>query len=42
VVKPWPGAKEPGESDNGAPSRRRILPPGVPSPEEWGPDAVRP
>ncbi|HEY0487013.1 MAG TPA: NADH-quinone oxidoreductase subunit C [Mycobacteriales bacterium] len=42
VVKPWPGAKEPGESDSGAPSRRRVRPPGVPSPEEWGPDAVAP
>jgi NADH-quinone oxidoreductase subunit C len=41
VVKSWPGAKEPGESEGGAPSRRRILPPGVPSPEEWGPDAVQ-
>jgi len=43
VVKPWPGAKEPGESDHapaakaGAPSRRRTLPPGVPDPESWGP-----
>jgi NADH-quinone oxidoreductase subunit C len=42
VVKPWPGAKEPGESEGGAPSRRRVRPPGVPSPEEWGPDAVEP
>ena len=38
VAKPWPGAKEPGES---APSRRRIRPPGVPDPAEWGPEAVR-
>lgn len=30
VAKPWPGAKEPGES---APSRRKTLPPGVPS--DW-------
>ena len=43
VAKPWPGAKEPGESDHapaakaGAPSRRRTLPPGVPDPEAWGP-----
>ncbi|MGW6281071.1 NADH-quinone oxidoreductase subunit C [Kribbella sp. NPDC055071] len=40
VAKPWPGAKEPGESDHapaGAPSRRRTLPPGVPDPETWGP-----
>jgi NADH-quinone oxidoreductase subunit C len=43
VAKPWPGAKEPGESDeavHAAPattSRRRTRPPGVPTPEEWGP-----
>jgi NADH-quinone oxidoreductase subunit C len=38
VAKPWPGAKEPGESDDGAaPSRRRTRPPGVPDPDEWGP-----
>ncbi len=39
VAKPWPGAKEPGESDH-APattSRRRARPPGVPEPEQWGP-----
>lgn len=38
--KPWPGAKEPGEgagaSTKRAPSRRRLLPPGVPDPG-WGP-----
>lgn len=38
--KPWPGAKEPGEGEGSttkrAPSRRRLLPPGVP-PETWGP-----
>jgi NADH-quinone oxidoreductase subunit C len=36
--KPWPGAKEPGESDAtpGAPGRRRTRPPGVPDPQ-WGP-----
>ncbi|MBS2962220.1 NADH-quinone oxidoreductase subunit C [Actinocrinis puniceicyclus] len=38
VVKSWPGAKEPGESDHdrgrAAPGRRRMLPPGVPG-EEW-------
>ncbi|HLS40079.1 MAG TPA: NADH-quinone oxidoreductase subunit C [Ornithinicoccus sp.] len=36
--KPWPGAKEPGESDSGGrrPTRRRLLPPGVPDPS-WGP-----
>lgn len=28
----WPGVKEPG----GAPSRRRMVPPGVPDPEIWG------
>ena len=38
VVKPWPGAKEPGESDaDKAPSRRRVAPPGIPDPDEWGP-----
>jgi NADH-quinone oxidoreductase subunit C len=36
--KPWPGAKEPGESDAGPPSRRKLLPPGVPDPS-WGPRA---
>ncbi|WP_436786304.1 NADH-quinone oxidoreductase subunit C [Yinghuangia sp. YIM S10712] len=46
VAKPWPGAKEPGESDahEGAarsPGRRRTLPPGVPDPAVWGPDADR-
>ena len=36
VAKPWPGAKEPGESDGEAsPSRRRTRPPGVP--EDWTP-----
>jgi NADH-quinone oxidoreductase subunit C len=38
VVKAWPGAKEPGESDRdrgrAAPGRRRMLPPGVPG-DEW-------
>lgn len=33
VAKPWPGAKEPGES-HAAPSRRKTLPPGVPA--DWG------
>ena len=39
VAKPWPGAKEPGESEHqvAAPSRRRTRPPGVPTPDEWGP-----
>jgi NADH-quinone oxidoreductase subunit C len=38
AAKPWPGAKEPGEGGEGraAPSRRRMLPPGVPDPS-WGP-----
>ncbi len=37
VAKPWPGAKEPGESDaHASPGRRRLLPPGVPDPS-WGP-----
>jgi NADH-quinone oxidoreductase subunit C len=42
VAKTWPGAKEPGESDrdtHGSPGRRRMLPPGVPAPDEWGPAA---
>ena len=42
VAKAWPGAKEPGESDAGTPSRRRMRPPGVPEPNEWGPDTERP
>lgn len=40
----WPGAKEPGPGDS-APSRRRMVPPGVPDPELWGdrdPDAPAP
>lgn len=37
VAKAWPGAKEPGESGHGGPKRRRMLPPGVPDPNEWGP-----
>jgi NADH-quinone oxidoreductase subunit C len=47
VAKAWPGAKEPGESDSdvarggGAPGRRRMLPPGVPAPDEWGPAAAQ-
>jgi len=38
AAKPWPGAKEPGEGGEGAaaPSRRRMLPPGVPD-ASWGP-----
>ena len=38
VAKPWPGAKEPGESGQGSPSRRKTLPPGVPT--DWGPPAA--
>ncbi len=40
VAKPWPGAKEPGESDASPTptrSRRRARPAGVPDPREWGP-----
>ncbi|MFC4033031.1 NADH-quinone oxidoreductase subunit C [Streptomyces polygonati] len=37
VAKAWPGAKEPGESHDGGPKRRQMLPPGVPGPNEWGP-----
>ncbi len=39
AAKAWPGAKEPGESSEGqrsSPSRRKMLPPGVPDPS-WGP-----
>ena len=39
VAKPWPGAKEPGESDGASPSRRKTRPPGVPDPQLWGPRA---
>jgi NADH-quinone oxidoreductase subunit C len=44
VAKAWPGAKEPGESDadsTHSPGRRRIKPPGVPDPSEWGPEASK-
>ncbi len=38
VAKPFPGAKEPGESErDSAPARRKTLPPGVPDPQTWGP-----
>jgi NADH-quinone oxidoreductase subunit C len=38
VAKPWPGAKNPGESGVGAGRcSRRMLPPGVPLSSEWGP-----
>jgi NADH-quinone oxidoreductase subunit C len=36
AAKPWPGAKEPGESEHVPPTRRRTVPPGVPDPS-WGP-----
>lgn len=43
VAKPWPGAKEPGESSadvetpaRGPATRRRTVPPGLPDPS-WGP-----
>ncbi len=40
AAKPWPGAKEPGESEGEtSPGRRRTRPPGVPDPEVWGPNA---
>jgi NADH-quinone oxidoreductase subunit C len=40
VARPWPGAKEPGESDaspRATRSRRRARPAGVPDREAWGP-----
>jgi NADH-quinone oxidoreductase subunit C len=37
VAKPWPGAKEPGESEHAASRRQPMRPPGVPAPGEWGP-----
>lgn len=43
AAKPWPGAKEPGESGDGqaaSPSRRKLLPPGVPDAATWGPRDV--
>jgi NADH-quinone oxidoreductase subunit C len=40
--KPWPGAKEPGESQARAPGRRRVAPPGVPDPQTWGPRPSKP
>jgi NADH-quinone oxidoreductase subunit C len=37
VAKPWPGAAEPGDSDEPGPPRRAPMrPPGVPAPGEWG------
>ena len=35
AAAPWPGAKEPGEREASARSRRRLVPPGVP--EGWPP-----
>jgi NADH-quinone oxidoreductase subunit C len=37
VAKPWPGAKEPGESEHTTSKRAPMRPPGVPAPGEWGP-----
>jgi len=38
VAKAWPGAKEPGESEQpGVAKRAPMRPPGVPDPNEWGP-----
>ena len=43
MAKPWPGEKQPGESDRDLATedavrrRRRIRPPGVPAPGTWGP-----
>ncbi|WP_033342890.1 NADH-quinone oxidoreductase subunit C [Catenuloplanes japonicus] len=39
VAKPWPGAKEPGEAAAGTGKRAPARPPGVPDPNEWGPQA---
>jgi NADH-quinone oxidoreductase subunit C len=42
VAKAWPGAKEPGESEQTSAGRRApVRPPGVPDPSQWGPDAPR-
>lgn len=42
VVKDWPGAKEPGESEHASGKRRRAMRPlGVPDPSVWGPRAHR-
>ncbi|GAA2629780.1 hypothetical protein GCM10010399_72100 [Dactylosporangium fulvum] len=35
VAKPWPGAKEPGESEHTVSKRAPMRPPGVPDPNEW-------
>lgn len=39
VAKAWPGAKEPGESHAGGGRRQPMRPPGVPAPDQWGPQA---
>ncbi len=39
VAKDWPGAHEPGQDPSGGGSRRRMRPPGVPDPADWGPEA---
>jgi NADH-quinone oxidoreductase subunit C len=41
VANPWPGAKEPGESEHAAARRQPMRPPGVPAPGEWGPPGER-
>jgi NADH-quinone oxidoreductase subunit C len=44
VAKQWPGEVDPGQSVSElgtARTRRRNLPPGVPDPAEWGPEAAR-
>ena len=35
VARTWPGAKEPGEGSTPAAGRRRLRPPGAPTPQEW-------
>jgi NADH-quinone oxidoreductase subunit C len=41
VAKQWPGEVDPGQSAGElVAKRRRKLPPGVPDPDTWGPDAV--
>jgi NADH-quinone oxidoreductase subunit C len=43
AVRPWPGAGEPGESGQGAASRRsKVQAPGVPDPDAWGPREAGP
>ncbi|WP_213453096.1 NADH-quinone oxidoreductase subunit C [Rhizomonospora bruguierae] len=39
VAKAWPGAKEPGESHESTGRRQPMRPPGVPDPNQWGPNA---